>query len=674
MMDSEGNLITRSDEINELALQKLAVERLRNRPMKEGMEALKEQKEILCEQNLNRARANKSPEWTENDVVEVLKNLKKEVARDPLGYANEIFNPKVAGEDLIKAITKLVNRIKAKQTFPKCLQLCNISSIWKRKGPRNSFDNYRGVFRVCVFRNILDRLIYNDEYHKVDSRLADCNVGSRKLRNIRDHIFVMNAILNSVTNQTEEAIDCQVYDVDKCHDSLWLHEVVNDLYDAGLTNDKLALLFLENSSAQVAVKGSSGISRRICIRNIIMQGTVWANLCCTVLMDKLGKIMYNKPDLMYKYKGTVSVPSLQMVDDIMVLGKCNSLQTVQSNSVVNSFMNIKKLSLSEKKCHRVHIGKSKFKSCSNLKVQNTPMKSETNVKYPGDHFNTTGTVKTTIEERRAKAFGLSAEIISIANSVPLGKWRRKSGIMLRQAMMVNGTLYNSECWQGVNVDKLVKTLNKPDEALIRGLNSGHATVPLEFLFLESGCVPVSFIHACRRLVYLQTILKKDPGELLSRVYFAQKADSLPGDYCRLVAADQERFQISLSEEEVRNMSSKLYKKYVKEKVNKGAFEYLISLQKNHSKIRSIKYTKLDMQPYMKSELFSKDDISLLFSLRSRTVRGIKNDFSEHYKPNLSCPLCSNHLDSLPEVLNCIKLKSNVQSLPEHIQYLIFHTK
>ena len=142
----------------------------------------------------------------------------------------------------------------------------------------------------------------------------------------------------------------------------------------------------------------------------------------------------------------------------------------------------------------------------------------------------------------------------------------------------------------------------------------------------------------------------------------------PGDYCRLVAADQERFQVSLSEEEVRNTSSKLYKKYVKEKVNKSAFEYLISVQKSHSKIRSIKYSKLEMQPYMKSELFSKDNISLLFSLWSRTVRGIKSDFSEQFKPNLSWPLCSNHLDSLPEVLNCIRLKSKVQSLPEHVQY------
>ena len=82
----------------------------------------------------------------------------------------------------------------------------------------------------------------------------------------------MNAILNSVKNGSEEALDCQVYDVDKCHDSLWLHEVVNDLFDAGMINDKLSLLFLENSHAQVAVKSSSGISRRVSIRNIIMQG------------------------------------------------------------------------------------------------------------------------------------------------------------------------------------------------------------------------------------------------------------------------------------------------------------------------------------------------------------------------------------------------------------------
>ena len=33
-----------------------------------------------------------------------------------------------------------------------------------------------------------------------------------------------------------------------------------------------------------------------------------------------------------------------------------------------------------------------------------------------------------------------------------------------------------------------------------------------------------------------------------------------------------------------------------------------------------------------------------------------------------------HLDSLPEVLNCSKLQTEVQSLPEETQQLITHTK
>ena len=100
----------------------------------------------------------------------------------------------------------------------------------------------------------------------------------------------------------------QVYDKETCFDSLWLHGVINCLYDAGLKNDKL--LFLENCNAQVAVKNSSRISERKNIRNIIMQGSVWGSLCCVILIDKLGKHMYNHHELTYLHKGLIDVPSL----------------------------------------------------------------------------------------------------------------------------------------------------------------------------------------------------------------------------------------------------------------------------------------------------------------------------------------------------------------------------
>ena len=143
------------------------------------------------------AGKNKTAPWDMEDLDIVLKKLKNNKSRDPHGLANELFKDEAAGEDFKLAILHLMNRIKDEQIYPKCLELCNISSIWKLKGPRNRFSSYRGIFRVSIFRAILDRLIYNDEYDNIDSNLTDSNVGARKMRNIRDNIFVLNAIINS---------------------------------------------------------------------------------------------------------------------------------------------------------------------------------------------------------------------------------------------------------------------------------------------------------------------------------------------------------------------------------------------------------------------------------------------------------------------------------------------
>ena len=82
----------------------------------------------------------------------------------------------------------------------------------------------------------------------------------------------MNAITNSVLKGNSAPIDVQVFDVEKCFDALWLQECINDIFEAGLNNDKLPLLFLENQNAKVAVKTGQGISRRVDIKNIVMQG------------------------------------------------------------------------------------------------------------------------------------------------------------------------------------------------------------------------------------------------------------------------------------------------------------------------------------------------------------------------------------------------------------------
>ena len=60
-----------------------------------------------------------------------------------------------------------------------------------------------------------------------------------------------------------------------------------------------------------------------------------------------------------------------------------------------------------------------------------------------------GKINKTIEDRKAKGFVLISSILAILHEIPLGKFKIEMGLHLRQAMLINGILYNSEAWHGL---------------------------------------------------------------------------------------------------------------------------------------------------------------------------------------------------------------------------------
>ena len=86
---------------------------------------------------------------------------------------------------------------------------------------------------------------------------------------------------NSVVNNKFEPIQFQVTDIEKCFDKMWFQSCVNSLYEAGLRNDMLNLLYIENKNALIAVKTNNILSRRIPVKDVKIQGLAWAGLKCT---------------------------------------------------------------------------------------------------------------------------------------------------------------------------------------------------------------------------------------------------------------------------------------------------------------------------------------------------------------------------------------------------------
>ena len=188
-----------------------------------------------------------------------------------------------------------------------------------------------------------------------------------------------------------------------------------------------------NINAKVAVKIAGGITERFTIGENVMQGTVWGSLTCTCTMDSLAKKMNKVPEKLYNYKG-VLIPPLKMVDDILTVTDVEN--TLSVNQDVNMFMDHKRLNLSHKKCHRIHIGKEHNK-CPQLKVHDKIMTDAQKEKYLGDIIDESGNIQATIENRIRKGNGIISEISSIIEEFPFGQYKLEVALKLREAMLIN---------------------------------------------------------------------------------------------------------------------------------------------------------------------------------------------------------------------------------------------
>ena len=255
-------------------------------------------KSELWKSRLEELMQNKSEPWKLKELNKVLKSLKNNKTKDPHGMINEIFKPGVIGPDLKNALLQLFNGMKSNLKIPDYMTLANISSLYKNRGSKFDMENQRGIFILTVLKKISDKLMFFDN-------MSDSNIGGRKERNIKNHLFMFYGIINSVINGNEDCIDIQIYDIIKCFDGLWLEDCLNDIFDTvpdANKNDKLALLYESNKKNMVAVNTALGMTERVNMANIVQQGGTWGPVLCSNSIDTLGKKCRDQGIHNYRYK------------------------------------------------------------------------------------------------------------------------------------------------------------------------------------------------------------------------------------------------------------------------------------------------------------------------------------------------------------------------------------
>ena len=338
------------------------------------------------------------------------------------------------------------------------------------------------------------------------------------------------------------------------------------------------------------------------------------------------------------------------------------------NAILNSKIASKKLRLSAKKCHHLHIAKKETKCYNNLRAGDLNMKKSEECSYLGDTLSESGSIDATIEKRRQKGIGICSQISGMVNGLSLGHYYFRIAFLFRETMLLNGMLTNLEVWHPVSISQL-EVLEKIDAGFIRKILKCHSKTPKEALYLETGLLPLRYVAMQRRLMYLHNIMKKSKNELIRKVYETQKLLPTKNDWFQLVSEDKNKLGLRVSDEQISTMSKSCFKTLVAKAVRTYALKCLNenATRSENSKCRKLIKTELVKENYFVDRRFSKSECELLFALRTRTVSGIKANFSSQYENNLVCELCSAHPDSQECLLTCDTLSKHVQ-IPDNIEY------
>ena len=605
-------LITNPEELKNLYLDTFRF-RLRQRPAKPDYENFLKLQEELFKFRLEIAKQKKTQPWEMKDLEDAIKTLKNGKCRDPEGLIREIFKEDVIGEDLKLSMLKMYNKIKSTGIFPEFMKVTNICAIYKGKGEVTDLDSDRGIFLVTIFRTILMKMIYKDKYDIIDGSMSDSNIGARKMKNIRNHIFVVNSIIHDVlSKKSKSPIDIMVLDYKQMFDSECLFQCLNDLYEAGVDDDIFPLLYEANRENLVAVNTPHGLSKRELIKEIVMQGDVLAPLISSLQVDTMGKECLEENKHLYMYKDTVPIPPLGLVDDLFTISTCG-FKTTQMNQFINNKTAEKRLQFGTGKCIKLHVGRSQNETiCRETVVDSWKVEVETDEEtgvctqseyyggpevmkvkqeqvYLGDVISTDGKHTKNVMARKNKGLGVITQIMQILDSVVYGKYFFEVAIVLRSSMLLSSLLLNSEAWVNLS-EKDIRALERTDEMLLSKILGSETNTSNTFKYLELGIYPIRFEIMKRKVTFLQYILKQEKESMVYKVFKATSENPVKNDFVKTCLNYLESLDIKMSFEDIGKMSNSKFKQIVKQKTEEAGFKYLIK-----EKMKQKNYNSLSMQ-------------------------------------------------------------------------------
>ena len=170
--------------------------------------------------------------------------MKNKKASDRLGWKAKWI--KGRGEEMVKSLYILFNRVKTENQIPKQWQLTTVESIYKGGDKENIQENQRGIFLVNTVPKIYESALKTQNENR-NENMSHIQIAERKQRSTVDSLIILNSIIeNQMQNENKT---CLLFaNAKKCFDKLWLKDCLIELYNLGYSPSTIRNLYETNKT------------------------------------------------------------------------------------------------------------------------------------------------------------------------------------------------------------------------------------------------------------------------------------------------------------------------------------------------------------------------------------------------------------------------------------------
>ena len=492
-------------------------ERLRTRKIRPDFQEQKKMDIELVNLKLIEARLNKSSPFLLTELEKALNDLNQGRARDPEGLCAELFQNKVIGESLKESLLIMLNEIKQEGIVPYFMNVTSVTTIPKA-GSKFMLTNERGIFKVSILRTILLRLLYNRNYMMVNNNMSDSNIGARRGKSCRNHIWILNGI-NHEHHSSKKKTDLRFnfYDYKQMFDSIVLSETLSDMHSVGVNDDSLVLIKALNTNIAMSINTPYGATETTILPAVVAQGDLMAPLEAAVQVDNIAKNqikeehereIHEGSTILYKYKGIVPIPILGMMDDTATVTEAGFKTEIMNAHIVTHTAN-KILQFNDTKCKTMKIGKN-HKSIIDQDIEvdmwvadhdkqgkfheeyrgKAVIQEAIEYKYLGFVISSSASNVPNFLDKKGKVAGTHKNILNMIRG--LASYTFECLIIYLKSMM-RGTILNAcETCYDIKENEYRIIESYEERLLIDALKTG-SKCPRAILYLDLGVCPARFI-------------------------------------------------------------------------------------------------------------------------------------------------------------------------------------